>query len=109
TPLTNRSMVANISEYHNLGARGINELRLGYTRYQNLFDNPNLVFPGLTVFPNISIQQDLNAQLGQGNLGIGTAGLNTYQLADNVNWTAGAHTIRFGVDARRYIGPLNFT
>jgi hypothetical protein len=108
TPLTNRAILANVSEYHNLGARGINELRLGYTRYQNLFDNPDLVFPGLTVFPNIAIQQDLNAQLGQGFLGIGSSGMNNYQLSDNVNWTAGRPTIRFGADVRRFIGPLNF-
>ena len=108
TPVRNRSLLANVSWYHNLGARGINELRVGYNRYHNIFENLNLVFPGLTVFPNISIQQDLNAQFGQGNLGIGTTGLNTYQLADNVNWTIGNHTLRLGVDARRYIGPLNF-
>lgn len=108
TPLTDRALVANISEYHNLGARGVNELRLAYNRFRYLVGNSNLVFPGLTVFPNISIQQDLNLQLGQGFYGIGTAGLNTYQLSDNVNWTAGIHTFRFGADVRRYIGPLNF-
>jgi len=108
TPLRDRALMANISEYHNLGARGINELRLGYTRYNHILDNPSLVFPGLTVFPNISIQQDLNLQLGQGFYGIGTAALNTYQISDNVNWTIGSHTLRIGFDGRRYIGPLNF-
>jgi hypothetical protein len=108
TPLTDRSMFADVSEYHNFGASGINELRLGYTRYRHLLGNNGLVFPGLSVFPNISIQQDLNLELGQGFYGIGTSALNTYELTDNVNWTVGRHTFRFGADVRRYIGPLNF-
>jgi hypothetical protein len=106
--LTQRSQFANISEYHNLGANGINELRLTYNRFRRIVDAPNLLFPGLTVFPNISIQQDLNASLGNGFAGIGAAGLNTYALADNVNITAGRHNVRFGYSGRRYIGPLNF-
>ena len=109
TGVRDRAILANISEYHNLGARGINELRLGYNRYSRFLDNPSVVYPGLSVFPNISVAQDLNLQLGQGFLGIGSSGLNTYQLADNVNLTFGRHTVRFGADARRYVGPLNFS
>ncbi len=108
TPLRDRALLASVAEYHNIGSQGINELRLGYNRFRHILDNPDLVFPGLTGFPNLSIQQDLNLQLGQGFLGVGTSALNTYQLADNVQWIAGRHTIRFGADARRYIGPLNF-
>ena len=33
--------------------------------------------------------------------------INTYQIADNVNWNAGAHAWKFGVDARKYIAPTN--
>lgn len=108
TPLRDRALMASAAEYHNLGGLGVNELRFGYTRYRHILDQPNTLFPGLTVFPNISIAQDLNLQLGQGFLGMGNAALNTYQLADNVNLTLGRHTLRFGGDARRYIGPLNF-
>ena len=106
--LTQRSQFANVSEYHNLGANGINELRLSYNRFRRFVNSSNLLFPGLTVFPNISIQQDLNASLGNGFAGIGTAGLNTYGLADNVNFTLGRHTVSLGYSGRRYIGPLNF-
>lgn len=106
TPLRDRSMSANISEYHNLGSRGINELRLGYTRYAHAIDNPAGAFPGLSGFPAISIQQGLNLQLGPS--AIAGAALNLYQLSDNVNWTLGSHTVRFGADVRRYIGPLSF-
>src|SRR5262249_51821272 len=56
---------------------------------------------------NIAIQ-NLNATLGYGFQGLSTSGLNTYQVSDNVNLTRGAHTIRFGYDGRRYVGPLNY-
>jgi hypothetical protein len=105
--LTFRSQLANISEYHNLGANGINELRLAFNRFRRLYDTPSGTFPGFTSFPNITIQ-NLNATLGYGFQGISTAGMNTYQLSDNVNLTYGSHTIRFGYDGRRYVGPLNY-
>jgi hypothetical protein len=108
TPLRDRALMATVADYQNVGARGINELRFGYTRYRHILENPDLVFPGLSAFPNLSIGQDLNIQLGQGFLGIGTSALNTYQFADNVHLTLGRHTVRFGADVRRYIGPLNF-
>ncbi len=106
--LNRTSLLANISEYHNFSSRAVNELRLAYTRFTQNVDNPTAVFPGLTVFPNISIQQDLNAQLGQGFFGVNNAGVNTYQLTDNVHTIFGSHTIRFGYDGRRYISPLNY-
>jgi Carboxypeptidase regulatory-like domain len=108
TPVTDFNMLANVSEYHNLGAEGINELRLGYTRSQQTLHNQNLTYPGMSSFPNLISVPSLNLQLGEGITGFGNAGLNTYQLADNINWVKGHHTIQFGVDARRYIGPLNY-
>jgi hypothetical protein len=105
--LTYRSQIANVSEYHNLGANGINELRLSFNRFRRLFDTPAGTFPGYTSFPNITIQ-DVNTTLGYGFQGLSTAGMNTYQISDNVNLTRGVHTIRFGYDGRRYVGPLNY-
>ena len=34
---------------------------------------------------------------------------NTYQLTDNVTWTKGAHTLKFGFDGQRIITPQAFT
>ena len=33
---------------------------------------------------------------------------NTYQLVDNINWTKGKHTLKFGFDGRNVISPQHF-
>jgi hypothetical protein len=108
TGLRNRSLLANVSHYRTLGASGVNELRLGYTRFRQFVDNPGQLYPGMSGFANLGIARDLGFQMSQGFMGIGPAGLNNWQIADNVNVTAGRHTIRFGGDFRRYLGPLNY-
>lgn len=108
TPSNTRSMIASLSEYHNFSAVAINELRLGYDRFDRNIRATQLNFPGLTAFPNISIQQDLNLQLGTGIVGPTYAALSTYSLADNFHWTLGRQTLLAGFDGRRYIGPVGF-
>ncbi len=107
TPLRDRSLMASVAEYHNFSPVFVNELRLGYNRFNQTIQNNNVAFPGLNVFPMLSVQQDLNLQMGNGFLG-NPAALNTYQLSDNVNWNRGRHVIKFGADTRRFIGPLTF-
>ena len=34
---------------------------------------------------------------------------NQYQLTDNVSWTKGAHTLKFGFDGWKQISPQTFT
>lgn len=51
----------------------------------------------------------MNLTLGPADNGLAPASLNNYQLSDNVTWQAGRHEIKFGADARWYIGPLIFT
>src|SRR5579883_2014170 len=106
-PLQTRGLIGSLAETHNFGGFAINELRLSYNRFANNITPSSVTFPGLTAFPNIGIQ-DLGLTLGQGFFGAELARLNTYSVADNVHWTAGRHTFRFGVDARRYNGPLGF-
>ena len=85
-----------------------NEVRLAYNRYRDSIPAGNFQFPGLDVFPTILIEQDLNAQLGPFSQAPQTTAVNTYQLVDNVNYTRGRHTLKFGFDARKYIAPVNF-
>ena len=66
--------MASIAEYHNFSPLMVNELRLGYTRFQQGIDNSSAVFPGLAAFPSIAIQQDLNLQLGAGPNALSRAG-----------------------------------
>ena len=68
----------------------------------------NFQFPGLDVFPNITIEEDLNLQLGPYDNAPQSGAQNTYQVVDNLNWTKGGHTFKFGGDARRYISTTEF-
>ncbi len=106
-PMHDRAMTSSLAEVHDFAGGSINELRLGYTRFDQYATPTNLTFPGLTTttgFPLVSIE-DLNAQLGQGLMGPQSAALSTYELADNFHMNLGHHTLRFGVDGRRFIGP----
>jgi hypothetical protein len=107
-PMRSRSMIASLSEYHNFSAVAINELRLGYSRFDLNAGSNGLTFPGMSAFPNIGIQQDLNLQLGPGINGPTFAALNTYSLADNLHWVMGRHTLLAGFDGRRYLGPVTY-
>ncbi len=99
------------SEYHTFTASLVNEFRLGYNRHNQQIPVPNIAFPGLDSFPNIDIFElggvnntfgpDPNAPQG----GI----QNQYQLADNISWTHGAHTFKFGFDGWKQISPQLFT
>jgi len=98
-----------LSEFHNFSPRVLNEFRLGYNRYHDDVPSGNFQFPGLDTFPNIQIDQDLNAQLGPYTVSPQSTILNTYQLIDNVSWTKGAHNLKFGWEGRKYIAPQTFT
>jgi hypothetical protein len=106
-PLSDRALMASVAEYHNFTPVLVTEVRFGYHRFDQSLHNNGLTFPNLNFFPNIQIQQDLNAQIGPG-FAVPSA-LNTYDLGINTNWTRGRHQIKFGFDGRRYIGPLTLS
>jgi hypothetical protein len=106
-PLSDRALMASAAWYHNFSPVVVTELRLGYQRFDQSLHNNGLSFPGLTFFPNIGIQQDLAAELGPGSAV--PSSMNTYNLALNTTWNFGRHTIKFGSDDRRYIGPLTLS
>ena len=98
-----------INEYHTISPSAQNEFRLGYNRYFNTTPAGNFAFPGLDQFPNIVLNS-------LGGLNIGPDGnapqftiQNTYQLSDSVSWTHRAHTLKFGIEGRKYISPQAFT
>ncbi len=104
----NKYYLATISEFHNFGPSVVNELRLGYNRFFQDYPVPNIPYPGLDVFPNIEFNNDLGVNIGpDGNAPQSTV-QNTYQLVDNVNWTKGKHTMKFGFDGRKFIAPQVF-
>ena len=52
--------------------------------------------------------KDLGLQIGPDPNGPQYAIQNTYQLVENINWTKGKHTMKFGFDGRNSISPQHF-
>jgi hypothetical protein len=78
----------------------INDLRLSYLR--TIQDLP-LKDQSLSNFPNIELL-DLNLAIGpNGNLPQSSYD-NNYQVYNSLTWVTGEHTLKFGIDFRRYIG-----
>ena len=103
-----RVYIATLSEFHNFSPSLMNELRLGFLRFNQQIPTPNLSFPGLDAFPNLQFS-DLNLPIGPDPQAPQFTIQNTYQLTDNVTWTKGAHTFTFGFDGRKFISPATFT
>ena len=100
-----------LSEYHTFSPSVINEFRIGFNRYFNQLPAGNFNYPGLDAFPNLIL-----LDLGGNGLQIGPDShapqftiQNLYQGVDNVSWTKGAHTLKFGGEYRWYISPQSFT
>jgi hypothetical protein len=108
TTVPNNSYVATLSEYHNFSPSLVNEFRFGYNRLNSFTPAPAPSLPGLDVFPNFTLY-DLGVNIGpdpnapQGGI------QNTYQITDNVSYTIGRHTLRFGFDGIDWISPQIFT
>jgi hypothetical protein len=102
------SYVATLSEYHDFTSNIVNEFRFGYNRLNQTFGAPNPGYPGLDVFPNITLY-DLGVEIGPDPNAPQFTIQNSYELTDNVSWTRGKHTIRFGFDGIDWISPQFFT
>lgn len=98
-----------LSEYHTFSPSVTNELRVGFNRFAQDFTVPNLSFlPTLDQFPNLTFDD-----LGGLNIGPDPNApqfniQNTYQAVDNISWSKGAHTLKFGVEGRKAISPQKF-
>jgi hypothetical protein len=98
-----------LSEYHTFTPNLINEFRLGFNRYDNTLTAGNFSYPGLDVFPNLQFYD-------QGYISIGPDGnapqftiQNLYQATDNLSYSKGRQTFKFGFDGRKFISPQGFT
>ena len=100
--------LATISEYHTFTPSLTNELRLGYNRFNDVIPVPNEQFPGLDQFPNISIYE-LGLSFGPDPSAPQFSVQNTYQITDNLSWTRGQHSLKFGFDGWKSISPSSFT
>ncbi|MBV9937816.1 MAG: TonB-dependent receptor, partial [Acidobacteriaceae bacterium] len=106
---TTNDYLITASEYHTFTPSLVNEFRIGFNRHNDTIPIPGKQsFPGLDQFPNIDIYE-LNLALGPNPNAPQFTIQNTYQLADNVNWTRGKHSFRFGFDGWKSISPSSFT
>ncbi|MBV9404017.1 MAG: TonB-dependent receptor, partial [Acidobacteriaceae bacterium] len=107
--LPGNAYLATLSEYHTFTPTLINEFRLGYNR---LFDSfpvfGSQSFPGLDAFPNIDVFE-LQAAYGPNSNAPQYTIQNLYQITDNVTWSKGAHSFKFGFDGWSSISPASFT
>ena len=95
--------LATLSYFRTLSAKWFNETRLGFSRSAFNLPAGDFEFPGLDSFPNITIEQDLDIQIGPYEVAPQKGVQNTYQIVNNATFIGGRHTLKFGVDARRNI------
>jgi hypothetical protein len=100
--------LATFTEFHNFTPNLVNEFRFGYNRFDNPDQIPNVKYPGLDVFPNLTIY-DLNVNIGPDPNGPQTQIQNIYQITNNLSYTHGKHTFKFGFDGQDSISPSTFT
>jgi len=100
----------NASEYHTFSPNLTNEFRVGFNRFDENIPAGNFSYPGLDVFPNITL-----LDLGNGvNVGPDPNApqftiQNFYQIVDNVSIVRGKHTLKVGAEYRWYVSPQGFT
>ena len=98
-----------ISEFHNFTPNLVNEVRVGYNRFYNITPSGNFTFPGLDQFPSLYIGDQDYLEYGPDPNAPQSTVQNLYQAVDNISYTKGKHTLKFGFDGRKYISPQTFT
>jgi hypothetical protein len=109
TPLVQPFHLATISEYHTFTPSITNEFRVGFNRFAQTFAVGNQTFLStLDAFPNITISDLGDLNVGPDPNAPQYAVQNTYQAVDNLTWVKGSHTVTFGGEYRKYISPQKF-
>ena len=101
-----------LSEFHTFTPNLVNEFRLGFNRYANTTVVGPQTYPGLDSFPNLEFYDtsgNTTSQLGPDPNAPQFTIQNLYQATDNISYTKGKHTLKFGFDGRKYISPQGFT
>jgi hypothetical protein len=102
-----KEYVAAGSWFHTFTSNLINEARIGYNREYSITPVAGPTFPGLGVFPDL-VFYDADIDIGPDPNGPQSGIQNLYQVTNNITYTKGKHTMKFGVDGRKYISPQNF-
>jgi hypothetical protein len=107
-PIPSKQRLFSYTLIHNFSEKLINETRLAFRRSSQNFPVPNFAFPGLQVFPNITLD-DLGLNIGPDPNAPQFGIENNYQIVDNLTWLRGNHTFKFGGDFRWIISPQSFS
>jgi hypothetical protein len=107
-PQPTTAKLGSISEFHNFRPNLSNEIRLAFNRFNQDTQVPTPSYPGLDVFPNVVIRNDLNLNIGPDPNGPQATLQTTYQIVDNVSWNKGKHDLKFGFDGRDLIAASTF-
>ena len=89
---TLRRKLATFSYFHTFSARWFNETRFGYSSASTRIPAGEFEFPGLDSFPNITIEQDLDIQIGPYDDSPQIGAQNTAQMVSNFSFLSGRHT-----------------
>jgi hypothetical protein len=97
-----------LADFHTFSPTISNELRLGYMRTgYTLAVGKQTFLPTLDMFPNVTMD-DLGLNVGPDGNAPQYGQQNLYQATENLTWIKGAHTLKFGVEGRKYISPQKF-
>ena len=119
--ITNRSLLAGLSDVHSFSATKINELKIGYTRYMvdaipfftgqpiattlgipGIYENDLIGgLPGMYIPPYGFTGTSLQNSLGNGDWFPEHLHENNYQLLDAFTLVKGKHSLKMGGDLRR--------
>ena len=107
-PLPSKQRLFSYTLIHQFSEKLINETRLAFRRSSQSFPVPGFNYPGLTVFPNI-ILDDLGLNIGPDPNAPQFGIENNYQIVNNLTWLRSSHTFKFGGDFRWIISPQSFS
>lgn len=93
-----------ISDVWSINDHLINDLRFNFTHMLQDYTVPS----EFANFPNVTIDSLSNFVIGPEANSPQNGGQNTYQLINNMTWSHGRHTIKYGVEGRRIISPSYF-
>jgi hypothetical protein len=107
-PLPSKQRLFSYTLIHNFSESLINETRIAFRRSSANFPVPTFTFPGLNVFPNITLD-DLGVNIGPDPNAPQFGIENNYQVVNNLTKIMGNHSFKFGGDFRNIISPQSFS
>jgi outer membrane receptor protein involved in Fe transport len=90
-----------LTDVWTLSSRWVNDFRLQYSYFGEFYANPCTACPNDVTFGDLG-----STTIGPGDNN--TQKQNTYQIRDNISWSQGKHTFKFGGEYTHFIYPQFF-